>query len=167
MKEIFPPIPPPPAPTENLKEKKIRHLECVLQPTNWLHVFLVSKTVGQGGEIEQGRKNKRQVPQAPQKEKTGPVTSACWAFPLAAWNFYFQNCWPGLMAGSVIWARSNAVMSESLLTLSQLAYLFSSLETTKLLDNWRHMWSRNSGSKTRRSCASVLFYKIILWCGDP
>jgi len=50
-----PNFPPPPNPSQNLKEKKVRHLECMLQPTNWLHVFLVSETVGQGGEIEQGR----------------------------------------------------------------------------------------------------------------
>jgi hypothetical protein len=38
-----------------------------------------------------------------------PIRSACWAFPLAAWNFYFQNywspIWPGPMAGWVIWGR--------------------------------------------------------------
>jgi hypothetical protein len=27
--------------------------------------------------------------------------SACWAFPMAAWNFYFQNCWSPFLA----WAR--------------------------------------------------------------
>jgi hypothetical protein len=50
---------PPLAPTQNLKEKKSRHLECMLQPTHWLHVFLVA--VGHhfwirlmaGAEIEQ------------------------------------------------------------------------------------------------------------------
>jgi hypothetical protein len=26
---------------QNLKEKKSRHLECMLQPTHWLHVFLI------------------------------------------------------------------------------------------------------------------------------
>jgi hypothetical protein len=29
-----------------LKRKKSRHLECMLQPTNWLHVFFISKAVG-------------------------------------------------------------------------------------------------------------------------
>jgi len=38
---------PPPTPsTQNLKEKKSRHLECMLPPTHWLHVFFISKTVG-------------------------------------------------------------------------------------------------------------------------
>jgi hypothetical protein len=32
-------------PKQNLKGKKSRHLEGMLQPTHWLHVFLVSKTV--------------------------------------------------------------------------------------------------------------------------
>jgi hypothetical protein len=32
--------------TQNLKEKKSRHLECMLQPTHWLHVIFGSKTVG-------------------------------------------------------------------------------------------------------------------------
>jgi hypothetical protein len=52
----------------------------MLQPTHWLHVFLVSKTVGHqfwprlmvGAEIEQGTKTKNNTPQrpCPQKEKT-------------------------------------------------------------------------------------------------
>jgi hypothetical protein len=56
---------PPPTPTtQNLKRKKIKApLECMLQPTHWLHVFLVFKIVGHhfwpglmaGAEIEQGR----------------------------------------------------------------------------------------------------------------
>jgi len=29
---------PPLTPTQNLNEKKSRHLECMLQPTHWLHV---------------------------------------------------------------------------------------------------------------------------------
>jgi hypothetical protein len=55
--------------TQNLKEKKSRHFECMLQPTHWPHVFLVFKTVGHhiwprlmaGAEIEQGRKTKKQI----------------------------------------------------------------------------------------------------------
>jgi hypothetical protein len=35
-----------PLPTQNLKGKKSRHLECMFRPTHWLHVFLVSQTVG-------------------------------------------------------------------------------------------------------------------------
>jgi hypothetical protein len=31
--------------TQNLKEKKSRHLECMLPPTHWLHVFFIFKTV--------------------------------------------------------------------------------------------------------------------------
>ncbi len=31
--------------TQNLKEKKSRHLECMLPPTQWLHVFFISETV--------------------------------------------------------------------------------------------------------------------------
>jgi hypothetical protein len=42
MKKILPLSPSPP----NLKEKKSRHLEFMQQPTHWLHVFLVFKTVG-------------------------------------------------------------------------------------------------------------------------
>jgi len=55
-------LPPTPS-TKNLKEKKSRQLECILQPTHWLHVFLVSKPIGHhfwpglmaGAEVEQGR----------------------------------------------------------------------------------------------------------------
>jgi hypothetical protein len=60
---------PPLTPTQNLNEKKSRHLECMVQPTHWLHVFLVA--VGHhfwprlmaGAEIEQGRKTKNNAPQ--------------------------------------------------------------------------------------------------------
>jgi hypothetical protein len=67
-----------PPPTQNLKEKKSRQIKCMLQPTHWLHVFLVSKTVGHhfsprlmaGAEIEQGRKTKTtNSPQPPRKKK--------------------------------------------------------------------------------------------------
>jgi hypothetical protein len=67
-------------------EKKSRHLECMLQPTHWLHVFLDSKTVGHHfwprlmaeAEIEQGRKTKKQIlPSHPRKKKPGPIMSAC------------------------------------------------------------------------------------------
>jgi hypothetical protein len=34
---------------------------------------------------------KKKVP-PPQKEKTAPFMRACWALPMAAWNFSFQNC---------------------------------------------------------------------------
>jgi hypothetical protein len=36
----------PPLTPQNLKGKKSRCLECMLQPTHWLHVFLVPKIVG-------------------------------------------------------------------------------------------------------------------------
>jgi hypothetical protein len=36
--------PHPTLPTQNLKES--RQFECMLQPTHWPHVFLISKTVG-------------------------------------------------------------------------------------------------------------------------
>jgi hypothetical protein len=57
----------------------------MLQPTRWLHVFLVSKTVGHhfwpklmaGAKIEQGRKTKKNSPPAPPKKKPGPIISAC------------------------------------------------------------------------------------------
>jgi hypothetical protein len=39
MKKILP----PPQPPKTKKKKKSRHLECMLQPTHWLLVFLVSK----------------------------------------------------------------------------------------------------------------------------
>jgi hypothetical protein len=66
MKKILPTRHPHP----KLKRKKSRHLECMIQPTHWLHVFLVSKTVGHHfwprlmawAEIEQGRKTKKQLP---------------------------------------------------------------------------------------------------------
>jgi hypothetical protein len=38
MKKILPQRHP------TLKRKKSRHLECMMQPTHWLYVFLVSKT---------------------------------------------------------------------------------------------------------------------------
>jgi hypothetical protein len=65
-----------------------------------------------GTHWEQGRKTKNNSPTSPhpEKEKTGPIVSVCWAFPLAACNFYFQNClspffWPGLMVGAEIWSH--------------------------------------------------------------
>jgi hypothetical protein len=44
--ERNPPATPSNPPTQNLKGKKSRCPECMLQPTHWLHVFLVPKTVG-------------------------------------------------------------------------------------------------------------------------
>jgi hypothetical protein len=62
-------------------------LECMLQPTHWMHVFLISKTVGQhfwpeltaGAELnkEEKKKNSPQAPPPPKKEKPGPIMSAC------------------------------------------------------------------------------------------
>jgi len=57
-------LPQPPHPK---LRKKSRHLECMFQPTHWLHIFLVSKTVGHhfwprlmaGLEIQQGRNTRR------------------------------------------------------------------------------------------------------------
>jgi len=43
---------------------------------------------------EPGKKHKKSLSPVPSKkeiQKTGSFMSACWAFPLAAWNFYFQN----------------------------------------------------------------------------
>jgi hypothetical protein len=31
-------------------------------------------------------------------KKTGPLKSACWAFLLVAWNFYFQSCLSPVLA---------------------------------------------------------------------
>jgi hypothetical protein len=42
MKKNPPPIPS----TQNLKEKKSKHLECMFQPTHWMHVFFISKIFG-------------------------------------------------------------------------------------------------------------------------
>jgi hypothetical protein len=36
------------------------------------------------------------------REKNQCTSSACWAFPLAAWNFYFQNCLSPFLA----WANT-------------------------------------------------------------
>jgi hypothetical protein len=61
--------PPPTLATQNLKEKKSRHFECVLQPTHWPHVFFVFKTVwspylasanGRGRNWTR-KKNKKQI----------------------------------------------------------------------------------------------------------
>jgi hypothetical protein len=59
----------------------------MFQPTHWLHVFLVSKTVGHHfwprlmaeAEIKQGGKTKKQIfPSHPRKKKPWPIiTSAC------------------------------------------------------------------------------------------
>jgi hypothetical protein len=38
-------LPPTPS-TQNLKINKSRHLECMLLPTHWLHVFFIFKIVG-------------------------------------------------------------------------------------------------------------------------
>jgi hypothetical protein len=63
--------PSPHIPTQNF-------LECMLQHTHWLHVFLISKTVGHyfwpgltaGAELNKEEKQKVTAPKPPQKEKT-------------------------------------------------------------------------------------------------
>jgi hypothetical protein len=55
------------------------------------------------------------TPHSKRKKKIGSIMRACWAFALAAWNFYFQNClfgpfWPGLMAGAENWGQSGNLM---------------------------------------------------------
>ncbi len=60
---------------------------------------------------EQGRKKKKTSPPHTQKEKTRPIMSACWAFPLAAFRISISKTvchhfWPGLMAGAEIWGHS-------------------------------------------------------------
>jgi hypothetical protein len=78
------------------------------------------------GRIEQGRKTKNNSPQAPtpppRKKKPGPIMSACWAIPLAAWNFYFQNCSSPFLAytnrqgqnfGDIVWKKTLTKLEES------------------------------------------------------
>jgi hypothetical protein len=36
----------PPSPTQNLKEKKSKHFECMLGLPHWLHEIFISKTIG-------------------------------------------------------------------------------------------------------------------------
>jgi hypothetical protein len=67
-----------PPTSQNSKGKKSRHLGCMLQPTHWLHLFLVSKTIGHyfwpslkaGAGIEQGRKTNNNPPPALPERKT-------------------------------------------------------------------------------------------------
>jgi hypothetical protein len=40
----------------------------------------------------------------PHKEKTGPIMNAYPAFPVAAWNFSFQNCWSTIFAWAVFFS---------------------------------------------------------------
>jgi hypothetical protein len=56
-----------------------------------------------GTHWDQGRKTKKTPPAPLQKRKN----SACWAFPLAAWNFYFQNGLSPFLA----WANGRAKIS--------------------------------------------------------
>jgi len=97
-----------PPPTQNLKEKKSRHLECMLQPTHWLHVCLVSKTIGHhfwprlmaGAEIEQG------ISPAPsQNEKTRAHHECMLSLPIGCMKFLFPKLFVtifGLANGRVI-----------------------------------------------------------------
>ncbi len=76
-----------------------------------------------GNTLGTRRKNQKSVSPCPlKKKKTGLFMSACWAFPLAAWNFSLQNCSspfsPRLMAGAEFWGHSFSVHSSMLPTLS-------------------------------------------------
>jgi len=63
------------------------------------------------GNKEEKQKITHPTPLHPEKEKKqGPSWVCGWAFPLAACNFYFQNCLspffgPGLMVGAEIWGH--------------------------------------------------------------
>jgi len=68
--------------------QNLNFLECMLQPTHWLHVFLISKTVGHhfwpgltaGAELNKEEKQKVTPPAPaapPRKKKPGPIISAC------------------------------------------------------------------------------------------
>ncbi len=110
MKKILPLRPP----TQNLKGKKSKHLGCMLQPTHWLYLFLVSKTIGHhfwprlmaGAEIEQGRKTNNNS----RKEKPRPswvhAEPSHWLHEISISKSVGHHFWPGLMAGSVIWGHS-------------------------------------------------------------
>jgi hypothetical protein len=127
----------------------------MLQPTHWLHVFLVSKTVGHhfwprpmaGGEIEHGWKTKNNFPQGPPKEKLGPIiTTACWTFPLAAWNFLFPKLFIAVFAESKIWGHSlgwpEIVSSPSLLADFQRTHISTYVSRSRT--------SKNSTTKSPR-----------------
>jgi len=45
-------------------------------------------------------------PPPPKKKKTAPFSTACYAFPLTAWNFPFQNC--SLITPSKRWGTNSA-----------------------------------------------------------
>jgi hypothetical protein len=85
----------------------------MIHPTHYLHVFLVSQPVGHcfspgliaWAEIEQGRKTKNNPPPLP-LTPTHP-TSACSAFPLAAWNPSFQNYLSPFFASAVLARAEN------------------------------------------------------------
>jgi hypothetical protein len=108
----------------NSNEKKWRQLELMLQPTHWLHVFLVA--VGHhfwprlmaGAEIEQGRKTENNgpgtpppAPPPPQKEKTKSppwvhAEPSHWLHEISIFKTVRHHFWAGLMAGSVNWGHS-------------------------------------------------------------
>jgi hypothetical protein len=75
------------------------HLECMLQRTHQLHVFLVFKTVGHHfwprlmarAGIEQGRDTKKQLPPGPQKEKTRAHHACMLSLPIGCMKFLFPK----------------------------------------------------------------------------
>jgi hypothetical protein len=87
-----------------LKRKKIKaHLECMLQPTHWMHVSFISKTVDrhfwprlmQGEEIEEGRKTKTNFPQ---KEKTRARHECLLSLPIGCMKFLFPKLFVTIFA---------------------------------------------------------------------
>jgi len=87
--------PSPHTPTQNF-------CECMLQPTHWLRVFLVFKTVGHhfwpglmaGAELNKEEKQKGTPPKplpTPQKEKTRANHECMLSHPIGCMKFLFPK----------------------------------------------------------------------------
>jgi hypothetical protein len=87
--------PSPHTPTQNF-------LECMLQPTHWLHVFLVSKTIHHhfcpgltaGAELNKEEKQKFNYPRGPpppEKEKTRANHECMLSHPIGCIKFLFPK----------------------------------------------------------------------------
>jgi hypothetical protein len=148
------------------KEKltRSRHLECMLKPTHWLHVFLVSKTVGHyfGPRLMQGRdwtrkKNKRQLPPppSPKRKDQGPswvhAEPSHWLHEIFISKTVRHYFWLRLMAGSGIWGLC-------------LYVLFVTLRSPKphrlLLCSWYH-WKAFQWVEARQGRFGNLFRHVV------
>jgi hypothetical protein len=90
-------------PSPHTSTQNLNFLECMLQPTHWLHVFWISKTVGHhfwpgltaGAELNKEEKQKvtppSPCPPPPKKEKTRANHECMLSHPIGCMKFLFPK----------------------------------------------------------------------------